>query len=219
MDEDILERIQQADWPRIALELAVYAARKLRRLPPRVRESVGRRLCPDDLAYSAIEAVVAGPGRSRRASKGERAWDPDRDPDLLTHLKGVVDSLVSSEGTGKETELARAYHRTKDDEEVEKPPPVPGRAFDPPRSEWSSGPPANPEQLLLDNEDHDATLERILSAVDGDDELTQVLEALMEGNEKPAEIAESTGMDVKRVYQLKRRLKARIEATQGATHG
>ena len=219
MDENVLQRIRQADWRRIALELTRYAAWRVQKWPRRTRVTVERRLSPEDLAYNAIAAVVGGPGRDGRAAKGQRAWDPDRHPDLLDHLKNIVDSLASAAGTSEETNRVQQYHLTEDGEETEKPPPRLGRSFDPPKSEWSSGPPRNPEELLLAKEADEAAFELVMSAAEGDDELEKILEAMMEGNEKPAEIAEATGIDVKRIYQLRRKLNNRIEARQGAHHG
>ncbi len=219
MDKQILELIQNADWERIALELTRYAAWRVGRWPKHTRSAVASRLCPEDLAYNAITAVVSGPGKSGRAAKGQRAWDPDRYPDLLAHLKNVVDSLAFAARTAEDTDRVRQYHQTEDGEEVEKPPPQPGRTFAPPKSEWSSGPPTNPEEEALAKEADEAALKIIMSAAEGNEELETILEAMMNGHEKPAEIAEATGIDVKRVYQLRRTLNERIEARQGAHHG
>jgi hypothetical protein len=68
-------------------------------------------------------------------------------------------------------------------------------------------------------ETEDTMLESIFSAAGGNAELETMLEAIMGGHEKPAEIAEATGIDVKRVYQLRRTLQRRLQAREGAHDG
>lgn len=54
-------------------------------------------------------------------------------------------------------------------------------------------------------------LARFVTSLAGDDELTLLLFAYEEGKYKPAEVEAATGIDAKRVSELKRKLKSRAE--------
>ena len=90
-------RIASADWAAILRELTKYAAK---------RDFKGCSwMDPEDYASTAI-AVVCRPGYS--------VWDPRREPDLLRHLKSVVNGVVRNAATRAESRGPNATTRDGD---------------------------------------------------------------------------------------------------------
>lgn len=200
MDDRVFNLLQQADWPRIALELTDYASTKVQRLQWRTGSGGGlpQGKTPEDLAYDAIGKVLSG----------DRRWDPDQNPDLLGYLKAVVDSLVSHLVESEEHMRVRRLPQTEEGAELE------GvlQVADPesPAARYLPRRPATPEEDLLAKESEEAVVGEIFKAVQGDPELEGLVAAMMEGYTKPAEIAQAKGMKTERVYQLIRKLKRRL---------
>ena len=96
MDEQVLEQIRQADWTRISLRLTLHAAARVKRWRWRTgnHQDLADGLEPGDIACQAIARLLTG----------QRAWDPERHPDLFEYLKGVVNSLVSNLGMSKDNQ-------------------------------------------------------------------------------------------------------------------
>lgn len=197
-DPRVLERIRglsRDDQERIVLELTRYAAVmvgiKAWWLPGRI--------LPDgyesaDLAYEALSLVLVG----------RRRWDPDVQPDFLAYLRSVVDSLLSHLLDSEGRKRAVRFSPDSDDDE------------DPLDAIPASGP-APDEQIVLaeearaDAEVYDAMLEALK-----DEEEQLVFLELAEGK-KPAQIAESLGISVQRVYQVKRNILRRLSAIADRT--
>jgi hypothetical protein len=211
-----LERIPQAEWKRIAIELATYAAGKVRRRRWRTgnREDLAKGQTAEDITQEAVALVLSD----------DRPWDPAKEPDLLQHLRDVVDSLVSNLVTSKDNRLVGRLPETEDGvvaEEMLKRA-RPGAAH----AEHLTKAPVSAEQEVVAAEEEAvaaAEEERIagevFAAASGDQELERVVEAIMDGHGKAAEIAAATGFQVKRVYQLLRTLKRHVASRARAKAG
>jgi len=152
---------------------------------------------PDDVALGAIEKVF----------NGTRNWDPDRYPDLLTHLMWIVNSDMGHLFNSLEHITTRRIPEIKGDDDRES---QHGEIiYNPPSSVSEPLGMQTPEEVLLTREE-DAIKEKIkkeiFSIVKGDEELEMVLLCIEEGIDKPELIAEQMGWDVSKVYTLKRKL-------------
>lgn len=136
-------------------------------------------LSAEDIVHEAVAKVL----------NGERKWDPVRQPDLEAHLKSIIDSMLSSKGLFGRKEWETVAN-------VEDP------------AEWERFASRLPN---LGGTCHDAevVLNALRESIRGDQELLDMLEAVLEGFDRPQEITELTGIPVKRVYELQRKLDRR----------
>jgi len=196
MPKDMIrELLESADWNHIILQLTHHASYRAGRYirKPRSTGLPGGK-SPADVALGAIEKVWTG----------IRSWDPDKYPNLLTHLMWIVDSdlqhLFSSSEHQKTGRMPE--HGSAEDLEGE-------RASDSERTLHSTFDPETPEDQLLAKEERD--LEQKLktglySLVKGDQDLELLLLCFEEGLDKPESIAKETGWEISKVYNLKKRL-------------
>jgi len=146
----------------------------------------------EDLAQ---EAVV-------RTLSGERTRDPAKWPDIVIFMEQTMRSILCSEmkrlkrqgialdGAGVDDEHpADAKLGLLDDR---------ARGFRDPLLE------------MLGREECDQILEAVLDAAEDDPNVEKVANALMDGGPKPEDIAQETGLSVKQVYQVKRKLLRRL---------
>lgn len=78
--------LEKLDWVEIAEKLAVYATFKVQKAYWRTgKGTLPKGLEIEDFAYNAIDSLWTG----------QRHWNPDKEPDVMRFLKGVVDSEVS----------------------------------------------------------------------------------------------------------------------------
>ncbi len=199
MDEELFGRLSAVDWDQITLNLTDYALRKVRRLRWRTARAdalpSGRTV--EDLAHDAIAKVWSG----------ERSWDPGTQPDLLHHLKGIVDSLVSHLVESPDHLLVRRFPETGEGTEVVDVFPVADPELG--RTEHLAQQPARPDDALLQKEQREADdelFDALLQEIREDQELEAVIGAIMDGATKPADISAGTGIDVKRIYKLREKL-------------
>jgi DNA-directed RNA polymerase specialized sigma24 family protein len=193
MDREKRHLIEDADWDRLPLELAKYARWLIRR--KRWRTGSGNILaegkCCEDLVQEAV----------KRALDETRKWDPTR-VDLLMFLKGTVRSVVSHLADCDDNKLTvlglddeGQLGRERDEEVPFGPKPVP-----------------TPEELVLAAEDETRVYRMVLDAVQGKPELEDIALCLMDGVHKARDIAENTGIEINRVYQLKRQFKTILDS-------
>jgi len=190
------ELLESVDWNDIILKLTRHAIRRAERYTGRREEAIilpgGK--SPADIALDAIEKVLTG-GRS---------WDPDKYPNLLLHLEWIVNSdlqhLFSSSERQRSGRLPKSQSATDPETEAVRDPPNPLEAF--PDSE-------TPETHLLTKEEEgfeEETKIKLYSLLKGDEDLELLLLCLEEGKDKPALIAQETGWEISKVYNLKRKL-------------
>lgn len=85
-NDGILDSLEAADWDEIILKLVDYARWRARCYAWASGNpmSLPGGKTPEDVAFEAIEKVWQGVG----------TWDPDKYPNLLTHLKWIVKSDI-----------------------------------------------------------------------------------------------------------------------------
>lgn len=197
MKEDkALELLEAANWKEIIDKLTLYAVWRARRYP--WRSGTYRRLpggqTPEDIAFEAIAKVW----------QGERSWDPEKYPDLLTHLRWIVKSdlghLFASTQHLKTKRLSETCGGPEE-----------GNAAHP-TDIWASSEAIgslDPESELILREQrvHEERMKNELYAlIKGDEDLELLLLCFEEGLDKPEAIAAQMDWEVSKVYNLKKRL-------------
>jgi hypothetical protein len=187
-DSKRLQRLKEQDWEGIILKLTAHAAYKVERL----RWQTGKKDLPGgkqvkDLAMEAIKTVWTN----------ERKWNPDKQPDLLKHLKSIVDSLVSHL-------VESVEHTQREIREVEE------EGFDP-ADDLVNNP--------LDEVIAEEVLRTLRREVKGDEDSELVLYCIEEGMSKPSEISDTLRMPVDQVYKAKRKLGVILKRLQEEDNG
>jgi len=134
-----------------------------------------------DAASIANEAIA-------RVLQGSRRWDPEAEPDLLRYLKSVVKSIVWDLMKGAEKEALEP----------------PGEGDERAIEEFPSGDAGADAEVIAAE-----TADRMLAALQTDDERLVFL-SVLEGNDKPADIARELGLGVREVYRIKRTISRRL---------
>ena len=184
VQDRILHLLESADWKDIIFRLTHYAFWKACRYTWKSGspDHLPGGKTSQDIARDAIEKVWMG----------VRDWDPDKYPNLYTHLKWIVDSDMEHLFTSKEHEKTWRMPETED-----------GGTFD----QASETP--NPEEQLIARENkslEDKIREEFYAMVEGDEDLETLLLCFDEGIDKPQDIAEQTGWDVTKANNMKRKL-------------
>jgi hypothetical protein len=185
--EKVFHLLETADWKDIIYRLTYYARQRARIYAwksGRTDQLLGGKT-PEDIACEAIEKVLSG----------TRDWDPDRYPNLLTHLQWVVKSDMEHLASSMEHQATGRMPEPGEEEEGYETIPDPSSQ--------------TPEELLIarEKEDLEDKLKGELYAmVKGDEDLEMLLLCFEEGMDKPEIIATQTGWDVTKVYNLKRKL-------------
>jgi len=205
--EKVFHLLETADWKNIIYRLTYYARQRARIYAwksGRTDQVLGGKT-PEDIACEAIEKVWAG----------TRNWDPDRYPNLLTHLMWVVKSDMEHLASSMEHQITVRVPESDEGEEAST------QSSDPPLSTQANIP--NPEDELLAREQQDfeeKLIQELYAKVEGDQDLEMVLLCFEEGFDKADEIAAQTGWDILKVYNLKRKLRRKgAEILTSHSHG
>lgn len=202
---DVRMKLEEANWEEVALRLTDHALRKIRRL--RWRTGSWQRIpggaMAEDFANEAIALLLSG----------ERDWDPSNCPDLLTWLRGVVDSLVSHLVESEEHHRSQQFPRSEGGQDLEEL----LRRADPAEATAVHLVPVQVDQEthLAERQVAEQLIGALFEEISGDKELEAMLDSLMDGCEKPRDIAVRTGMDVARVYKLREKLDRAIKRIEG----
>lgn len=137
----------------------------------------------------AQEAIV-------RTLEGKRQWDPSRVPDLESYLYWVMRSIVHAAAQSPGSRVA--FFDDEQETSLES------------LSE-STQDAATPEATCLLAEEVALREKAIWDAAGDDPILLKLVEAVMDGCGKPAEIADKTGWPPKVVYEAMRKLRRRVE--------
>ena len=183
---DIFEKLCNQDWKSIYPALVAYALFKIKKLKWRSADNQPPSgLKPEDIANDAIVSVY----------EGQRNWNPEKQPDLLKHLKSIVDSqinhLVHSSG-----HIRRVYKLTQ--------------------SENMDGPPVI-EDLQVANitplEEVIAKdlLSQLQKDIKGDNILETILLCFEDGYYTPSDIAELFNLKIEDVNNGQKRLRRLAE--------
>jgi hypothetical protein len=183
----VLHLLENADWKDIILKLTHYALQRARVYSWKSGKSdqlLGGKT-PEDIAFEAIEKVLSG----------TRDWNPDKYPNLLTHLQWVVKSDMEHLASSMEHQATGRMPEPGEGEEGYETIPDP------------SSPTPEEDLIAREKEDLEERLKGELYAmVKGDEDLETLLLCFDEGIDKPEIIAAQTGWDVSKVYNLKRKL-------------
>lgn len=194
MEKDrVLELLEAANWRDIILRLTYHAVFQFRRY--NWKSPLPKGNSPEDIAIIAIEKVW----------DGTRDWNPDKYPDLLKHLKWIVNSEIEhlysslehkktgripilNKSDGAEVDLGEMAHGHQHsiNEKV-----------------------STPEEELIaehNRRSEEALIAELHTVVKGDEDLELLLLCFEEGVDKPEKIAMETGWDITKVYNLKRKL-------------
>lgn len=196
-EDEVLKRLEAADWDDISIKLTHYARWRAFRYRWRVGnpDQLPAGMTPRDIALTAISKIW----------DGTRAWDPDKYPDLLLHLKWIVASDMNHLfcTMGHMTGCRIDESDDPDSPELTYSEAIPDPSFGLCES------PQTPEENLLAKErtEHENKVKQELFAlVKGDEDLEMLLLCFDEGIDKPELIAKQMGCDVTKVYTLKRKL-------------
>lgn len=200
-DRSVIEKLRAVDWNSIRPRLIKYARSKEFML-----DSIGSEKGYEDIIQEAI-ARVYGQGENGKY----RNWDSDKYPDIGLFLKFVIREIVQ-----REVEDLTGYSK----EQIcwdENPGEEKGLAVDSFDS-VDSHHPDTPENATLRKERIDKLSAMIEEVADGDEELGLMIMCIhQDGITKSAQIADEIGLPVEKVYNLKKRLKRRLEFYKGKT--
>ena len=173
---------------RFMAELPRVHAQVLARVLIRVRRTGFRRrsMIPKEAAVDLVQEAVV------RALDGRRNWNPEQVPDLDVFLFETVRSIMSAEFR------SGAKNKSLDEED----------SFEFDKEQ------ALTEKITLEDEHlHREHVRRrvdiILRATQNEERLLALVEAIMEGCNKPAKVAEQLGIPVEEVYKATRKLARR----------
>jgi hypothetical protein len=195
---DALAYMSEEDLTEMILRLGRYTLRESNRLRWRTGDSVelpgGETV--DSIVSLALEKTLSG----------ERQWNSEAQPNIQEYLMDVIDSLLYHLATTKENTLFVSPSLPNDAMGAEryldsKPS---GKAVD-----WLIRTELSPEAALLRKEEealHERAFELLLIESQNDPMLLQVIEAVVNGNDKPDKIATATGLNIREVYNAMKRL-------------
>lgn len=169
-----LNEITDDEWRIILLNIRKYCKIKCTVLPADVE--------PDDIACEAIKRVL----------EGTRNWNREKCPDLLKHLQGTVDSIVSKiwKLRHNRARMGESHGVTNLDK----------------LEEYSEEMPSEP------NADYFETrLEQLREITKGDSDLEYFFLAIECGAKSFQELARVLDWEIAKVYTVKRRLMEKIQ--------
>ncbi|MAE68943.1 MAG: hypothetical protein CME06_00580 [Gemmatimonadetes bacterium] len=191
---EVAERLEKTDWARVGVQLVGYAAYLARsyRWGASPTDTIALGMAAEDVASLAI----------RKVWTGERCWAPERQPDLLLFLKGVVRS-----------EMGHLYRRSAAQHEI-RPPTGPDGAESEERLAIRSADTtesADPEVELIRNEEraHETRrIQELRDAVHDKPELAMIIDAIGRGcGERPRHLAAELSVSVSEINNRLKRLR------------
>lgn len=205
---DLIDGMSAEDFDKLTLHLGRYAMQVSKIYKWRTGDSY------DLPGGHTVESIVLL--AIEKAWLGERNWDSEKQPDFKKYLMDVIDSLLYHLATGKDNELLTTEPEPGTDAEKQWHTGSPKRHWS---TDWLVRKTATPEEELLEKEEttreaaeHDRAIEMLLEEADGDEELTYVIQAKLDDYDKAGEIAEVTGIDVRDVYNIMKRLNRKVAA-------
>jgi hypothetical protein len=186
VNDRVLSLLEAADWNDIIIKLTYHALMRTRRYlwKSGTAKDLPGGVTPADIASGAIVKVW----------NGKRKWDPDKYPDLLTHLKWVVDSEIGH--LYSSTEHQKRIDTVKETGDT-----------DSYLNEIDPKPSPETELICRENEALEKELkEKLVESVKGDEDLEILLMCFEDGIDKPQDIAVATDWDITKVYNIKRKL-------------
>jgi hypothetical protein len=197
---DLLGRMPDDELERMILELGYYASkvRNEYRWRTKEKEALPKGETVNSVVSLALEKVLSG----------ERRWNPAQQPDFMKFMRDVIDSLMNHLARGKDNILLTPA--LDEDSEGDWHTGSKKAAHD---AEWLARSEATPEQALIDKESQaqrDEAIRALLEECAGDQVLTNIVNAMLEGYDQCGEIAQVVGIEVKDVYNAMKRLDRKI---------
>lgn len=193
-DSSILEELKKADWDKVlpsVLKYAVWRAKKF--------AWIGDEVDPEALVREAI-ARAYGVGYRNTY----RNWNKDKCPKLETFLIGIIRSMTSHKAEHvsdfQKESLYNEDGSTKDDKLLKSGDETKGFLK-----------PKNPEEELIEAENLQPLMDELNKLSDEDEDLGMIILCIEDGISKTRHIAEATGYDRKKVNNLLRKLRRRLE--------
>jgi DNA-directed RNA polymerase specialized sigma24 family protein len=168
--------------PPIGIQLAGYARWKARRLHWRTgrAEDLAKGKTPEDVAAEAIE----------KALDGTRALNLETNDDLLDCLKSIVDSDINHLAHSADNIRQRTVRENQDGDELRDK--MEFEAAHQNYNELISQQPSDPEDhiIKIDEQEAERRIDGLLKSLVDEKDLMEVLEAMLEGDAKPKDIAD-----------------------------
>ena len=208
INNKLLHAVETADWDDIYPRAIKFAMSKLSFKTGSPREGVPKTEEAEEIVNEAIRKIIEGctGEETEGAKKGFRKWDPSRGTlvdYLLSVIKSDISHLYKSEDYVSVSRIPIVEGSIEDGpievEELLKRARVPEKHA----AEMNPDPPQSPEEIYLVNEVRDG----LLKAVEGDDELEGIILCMLDGFEKPGDIADQLGIAPSMVNNAKKRLK------------
>lgn len=185
----VLDLLETANWENIILDLvnfSIWQARKYVGKTGNITQ-LPEGKTPEDIAFGAVEKVWSK----------TRGWDPDKYPDLLTHLKWIVKSDMQHLFSSKRHQITSRIPQLVD-----------GIENDAVYSEMDQEPSAEEQLISKEKEEKEEKLMAELAvAVKGDEELELLMMCIEDGIVKAEVIALETNWDITRVYNANKRFR------------
>lgn len=198
--EKILTILADQPWEEITARLTYYALRESKRL---YWQGILNGAFPGGLESKDIVAIAI-----EKVLKGERNWNPDTHPNLLYYLKGVIDSDLNHLAESEENRVLRSESVLSDAVDCNEDAPKTGY-FD----KLATSMP-HPEEVFIQKElekKSDEFLWGLYDFLNDTPVLQKIVECIIDGIDKPSDIAGTLGMPVKDIYNLKKKLQRRLE--------
>lgn len=218
---DPIKLFEEADWPQMTLKLVKYALFKARRLEWSTGDFLPKGMHAEDLALEAIRKTCEGLV-SKKTGRGIRIWNPEKNPDLLDHLKSVVDSDIHALVESMEHKLTNYSSRCSPEEASQLTEKMieSGGILMQTRSVSAEESLAQRETSTQREKSLTELMTRLYEVCGDNEEELLVLEAYQEaakssGKIKPALIARYTGLDEKTTRNAMRRLARHIDRFRG----
>ncbi len=193
MNREVKNQFEQADWGELTRKLAVYIARRFSTIygksSPQISLAGGASI--EDIVQETIQ----------KALDGSRNWDPSR-ATLWQFLEGIARSTFSHHHEKKETQLRSSIAIGSGNETDQNSKTT--LSIDP------ASPNPSPENIVIARDNLKNLFNRLKDEVEDDDSLL-VLFCLEEGIVKPADISQNTGLDISRIYNIRRNIKIIID--------
>jgi len=199
---DLLERMSDGELVKMILELGYYATKVRNEYHWRTKdkESLPKGETINSVVSLALEKVFSG----------ERSWNPAQQPDFMKFMRDVIDSLINHLARSKDNAILRPVPEEGSDDERNW---HAGSEKAEANTEWLARKEATPERALLEKESHgqkDKAIRFLLEECAGDQTLTRIVRAMLDGCRQCGEISDIVGIEVKEVYNAMKRLDRKI---------
>lgn len=186
-----LQQVSEKEWKRIYKALVLYADLKLKIFGFEVRTEVDS-VDAESFAAQAIEKLF----------DGSRAWDYERFPDLLIHLKGIVKSLLSNHFKASSKSIVKSKVNTSNEKDN--------------NTDEVTTVEIDNDLEIFDNSPEEITIAAEkwaeIEASFGDDDDGCVIFTDWLDNNSPRDIAKAYGFDIKDVYNAIRKGKRNVKS-------